>query len=321
MTRTSVPAELEDVLTQLKELLGAFEPGKGEKRGPLAKLVRDLDYVTKGNSDAIEGALTGSASVLGNLASNSSEITSLINNLDKLFVVLADRTSEISLVNQRFALVAEALQLDQDNLEGTIENVTLLSKQASLFITESGDDLGETLKQLEGTIYGLLEHGDALVEGARWTNVIAQALGATDASGRGLYAYTGKVATPGTPQSAYNYRLETRDTIACERLGVLVERFQTVNPGWGFAQVRHATLEFIPDYYDDDLEHLISLLLPPCGDLDEDEGAPTELSARAAAAVERAVDEAGREQFGALVRIWLMEAIAEGTLRAAREQS
>ena len=66
--RTTIPAELDDVLEQLDGLLSALEPRPGERRGPLARLIESLDSATRGRSQALAGTLEGSASVLENLA-------------------------------------------------------------------------------------------------------------------------------------------------------------------------------------------------------------------------------------------------------------
>jgi len=266
---TTIPAELDDVLAQLKGLLSALEPRHGQ-RGPLAALIENLDDAVKGRAGEIAGTLEGGAEVLGNLAASDLQITQLIENLDRVFLTLADRSSEIGLINERLAIVAEALASDRENLAGTLENIGFLSTQGSALVTESGDELGAALGRLDTVLTTVLEHEDSLAEGMRWTNVIAQGLGATDASGKGLYAYTGRQAAPGSARSSYNYRIDTRDTIACGRIQILTDSFKEINPDWGFDEVRHAILSYIPDIYHDDLDYLIDLLIPLCTDLEND---------------------------------------------------
>jgi virulence factor Mce-like protein len=308
---TSIPAELDDVLAQLKELLETIEPKKGEERGPLAKLVNDVDYVLRGKVEDVRGSLTNSASFLENLAISSSDLTELIRNLDELFITLASRRSEIGLVNERFRLVAEALQKDQEHLEATIENITLLSTEAQKFFEATGDDLGEALDTTNNVIGGILEHQDALAEGFRWTNVIAEALGATDASGKGLFAYTGKQAAPGAPGSEYNYRLDTRDTVACERIDTLAKSLLGGGFGNDPAVIFGAILAFTPVEYHEDLSYLIRQIMPVCTGIEFD---TTPLRARALKAVSRAVKKVGPERFRAAVGVWLLETIANDEL-------
>lgn len=323
--RTSIPAELDDVLKQLKELLATVEPAEGERHGPLAKLVRDVDFIVRGNTRNMQGAIRNSASFLSNLANSSREINGLIRNLDELFIALAGRRSEIGLVNERFDLVARSLEGDRKDLEGTIENVTRLSREARALFRRSGDDLGVALADTSDVVYGLLEHQDAIAESMRWTNVIAQALGATDRSGRGLYAYSGRQATPGTAASAYNYRLDTRDTIACERLETLANRFLTLFPSWTAEEVTRAILTFIPEPYHEDIEYLIRKLLPVCTPVKYDstftKSRHGDLGARSDAAIEKALQEAGEEKFREAVGVWLLQTIADGTRADARPRT
>jgi virulence factor Mce-like protein len=269
---TSIPAELDEVLGELKALVDAFKREPGEKRGPLADLIRAADKALEGREESLAGALENSSDVLTNLASSHADITSLIQNLDRLFVTLANSSSEIGLVNERFALVATALADDQANIAGVIDNLEFLSTQASALVTESGDDLGKSFGRLEKTLDVVLKHQDQLIRGAKWTNSIAQALGETNSAGRGKYAYSGKQGAVGSGLAQYNYRIDQRDTVTCRRLRVLTDAFLELNSTWGVPEVLAATLEFIPDEYDDDLEWLIESLIEPCSVLGDPEG-------------------------------------------------
>lgn len=296
LERTTIPAELDDVLAQLKGLLAALEPRNGNP-GPLASLIDNLDDALKGREDALAGTLEGGAEVLGNLAASEAQITGLIDHLDRVFIALADRSSEIGLINERLNLVVQSLASDRGHLEGTIQNIAFLSQEASGLVSESGDDLGESLGRLDTVLTAVLRHEESLAQGMKWTNVIAQALGETDASGKGLWAYTGRQAAPGSARSSYNYRIDTRDSIACERIGLLAESFLTINPDWGFDEVRYAVLSYIAEPYRDDLAYIIDILIPLCADLPNE---PT-LAARADAAIERALNALGQRDAVKLV--------------------
>jgi phospholipid/cholesterol/gamma-HCH transport system substrate-binding protein len=307
---TSIPAELDEVLAQLKGLLDSLAPKPGERRGPLTKLVIGLDEALDGRAEALAGTVEGSATVLENLADSESDITRLIANLDRLFAALANRSSEIGLINERFALVAEALAADQENIEGTIENLTLLSEESSLLVSESGENLGRSFARLGRVMHTILAHEESLEKGISWANVVAQALGETDASGRGRWAYTGRQAAPGTARASYNYRIETRDTIACERLRVLADNFITAFPGYTADQIRESVMSFIPPEYHDDLQFLIYDLLELCAVLPGENAAEQ----RPSAVVRETIQRMGRDRFLKLMGRW----IADGLLRGAR---
>ena len=163
LARTAIPAELDDVLTQLRGLLGALEPKKGEDSGPLRRVIADLDTATRARSGALSGTLSNSAVVLQNLARSETDIRELISNLDGLFLSLADRSSEIGLLNERFQLVVTSLARDQQELEGTIENVAFLSTQGSALVRESGDELGRAFARVDTVLHDVLRHRTALV--------------------------------------------------------------------------------------------------------------------------------------------------------------
>jgi phospholipid/cholesterol/gamma-HCH transport system substrate-binding protein len=303
MDRTSIPAELDDVLEQLKGLLAALEPRPGEDRGPLARLIGDLDEALKGRSKHLSEGLKSSASVLENLADSEADIAGLIQNLDTAFIALANRSSEIGLVNERLELVTEALLTDQENLEGTIENVTDFSEQFTSLIRESGDDLGRSFGSIGRVVKIVLAHEKELLTLTRWTNVIAQGLGETDSSGKGLYAYSGRQAPPGTAGAEYNYRIDTRDTIACERINALIESFLVLNPTATLEQLRDTLMAFFPETYKDDLEYLVDLLIPLCADY----VAPTSaLGPRVKEAIKVLEDELGTKRVAALLMEWYL---------------
>ena len=306
LSRTAIPAELDDVLTQLKGLLSALEPKPGEKRGPMARLIVSLDEALAGRSRSLAGTLSGSAAVLGNLARSESDITGLIQNVDRLFVALANRSSEIGIVNERFALVAEALLGDQQNLEGTLENLSLLAGEASGLIEESGESLGESFGRLGKVLRVVLRHQDELSEGIRWSNVISQALGATDAQGRGLYAYSGRQAPPGTPESAYNYRLDSRDTITCERIEVTTDVLLAILPEADINDVMDTMLSYIPDEYDPHLAFLLRQLIPLCTHIQDVPAATPEVTSR----VQELIARVGEERFKEMLVRWLAEGLA-----------
>lgn len=307
LERTAIPAELDEVITQLQGLLESIEP-KGKGPGPLAKLITNLD-ATFDDPDELAGALEKSATVLENLANSEEEIAGLIRNLDRLFVALADSTSEIGILNQRFRLVARSLLADQVHLEGTIEDVAFLSDETAGLINSSGDDLGEAFDRLARVMEELLSHQEALTEGTRWTNVIAQALGAVDASGRGLYAYSGRQVPPGSAGSEYNYRIDQRDTISCERLNELAEVglvFGDITPDALLDTVNR----YLPRTYQDDLRFLIKELVLLCVDHFQPSGSSSEgeeMSPRERALLRQALRVLGRARLERFLARWVFE--------------
>ncbi|HET7481240.1 MAG TPA: MCE family protein [Actinomycetota bacterium] len=306
LDRTTIPAELEDVLAQVKGLLKAIEP-KRNGHGPLAKLVTSLDEAVAGHGRDIAGTLDQGATVLENLANSDADIAGLVRNLDRLFAALANRSSQIGLLNERFALVAETLANDQRDVEGTIENLTFLSTQAAGLVEESGDDLGVSFRRLHRVLDLVLSHEASLTRGIKWTNVVAQALGETDASGRGRWAYSGRQAPPGSPRAAYNYRIDSRDTVGCERLRIVAASVLDVNPVATLEDLTSTVLAFTPDAYDDDLEFLVKQLIPLCTDLNQ-----ATLGDRASAVVHRTVDRIGEKRFLRLLGRWFLAGYEKG---------
>jgi phospholipid/cholesterol/gamma-HCH transport system substrate-binding protein len=307
--RTTIPAELDDVLRELKGLLGALEPRNGH-RGPLATLVENLDQALDGTSDDLAGTLDSSARVLENLADSQSDITGLISNLDQLFLSLANSSSEIGLVNERFALVAEALASDQQNLEGTIENLTLLADETAGLLNESGDKLGESFSRLGDVLRVILEHEKQLTDGARWANVVAQALGETDSSGKGLYAYSGRQAPVGTEGAAYNYRIDSRDTVSCERIREVSKTILIITPSATLDDLLRTLLTYTPDPYDDDLSFLIRQLIPLCTSLTE---TVPSVSPSAAAAIKELTAKVGEKRMMEYLARYIVEDLQGGT--------
>jgi phospholipid/cholesterol/gamma-HCH transport system substrate-binding protein len=303
LERTSIPAELEDVLAQLKGLLEALEPGPNQEDGSLTRLIESLDSVFAGRAEELKGTLRGSAEVLDNLAESRSDIVSLIRNLDRLFASLASRSSQIGVVNERLELVMEALLADQGNLEGTIENIRFLAGETAGLLEESGDELGASLGRLGRVLRTVLRHEDELVEGIKWGNVIAQATGATNASGKGLFAYSGRQAAPGTEGAAYNYRIDSRDVIGCERIQAVANTILTFLPSAPPEEIVNTLLTFIPDERDAHIKFLLEQLVPLC----VRQFRSTAMESEVSAALLRLKDQIGEDQLLALLGRWLAE--------------
>ena len=312
--RTTIPAELDEVFAQLKGLLKALEPNRNEERGPLAELIDALDKTVDGRTNELAGTLEGSATVLESFADSQEDIRGLVENLDRLFITLARRSGEIGLVNERFEVVAEALAGDRRNLEGTTENLAFLSDQVTDLIGESGDRLADDLVRLDRVLRGILRHEDSLVEGMKWTNVIAQALGATDANGKGLFAYSGRQAEPGTPGAEYNYRLDTRDTVACERIEVVINVQTAFIPFPTREIILDGLLDFIPDEFDDDLRFLLEQLAPLCSPKAASVWEESEpLTAAEKTRLNAVLEDVGRARFERMLARWLSAGVPGAT--------
>jgi hypothetical protein len=145
----------------------------------------------------------------------------------------------------------------------------LLADETAGLLSESGDDLGESFGRLARVLRVVLRHEDQLTRGIEWSNVISQALGAVDRNGRGKYAYSGRQAQPGTSGAEYNYRIETRDTIACERIEAVTETLVILIPDSTVDDILTSLLSYIPDEYDDDLAYLLRQLIPLCTEVQE----------------------------------------------------
>jgi len=222
-----------------------------------------------------------------------------------LFLALADRSSELMIVNERFALVAESLLADQTNLEGTIENLALLADETAGLLEASGDDLGSSFGRLGHVLRRVLKHESELQRAMKWTNVISEALGATDASERGLFAYSGRQAAPGTPESSYNYRLETRDTIACERIERVMGVVEAFTPNPTVDDVMVSLLSFIPEEYHRHLDFLLRQLVALCTDARPVPPLSEAQEARVLALVERH----GRDEVLRMLARYLVEGV------------
>jgi virulence factor Mce-like protein len=311
LAETSIPAELDDVLKQLQGLLAALEPKEGETNGPLARLIVRLDRVMKGRSEALASGLDKSASVLENLAESGTDITGLIQNLNTVFITLANRASELGLVNERFALVAEALERDQRNLEGTVENVAFLSDQAANLVNESGRNLGRSFARLARVLDFVLERQDQLTEGIKWMNVITQAAGHVDASGRGLNAYTGRQAPPGTARAAYNYRIDQKDTIGCQRIDAVAQTVLIVTPSATVDDLVNTILSSIPDPYDDEIAFLARILIEACVDFDAARQAAKGIDPESRKMVAALVRDVGAHRLKLLLSEWFLAGVEE----------
>ena len=171
--RTAIPAELDDLLAQLKKFLDAVEAGTRENPESLAAAVKNAAAALAGAGENLSKTLSGAGALSGAVTENAAELEAMVGQLSRLFRVLSERRGDLSLLNTRLAQALGAVASERDALGGALSNVALLTEQLESVVTEHRTDLEYDLAVLARTTKSLVDRQDSIVRGLDWLHVLA----------------------------------------------------------------------------------------------------------------------------------------------------
>ncbi|MFY9587638.1 MAG: MCE family protein, partial [Actinomycetota bacterium] len=82
--RTAIPAELDDLLAQLKKFLDAIQSGSRENPESLGAAVKNLAAALAGAGENLSKTLSGSGALAGAAAGNAAELDAIVGELSRL---------------------------------------------------------------------------------------------------------------------------------------------------------------------------------------------------------------------------------------------
>jgi virulence factor Mce-like protein len=187
--RTSIPVELDDVLTQLKKLLDAVEAGTLSNPESIGLAVKNLAAALAGAGEDLSKTLGGGGKLSSSITDNAAQLDSSIGHLSRLLAALAQRRSEIVTLNTRLAQSLGAIATEHATLDSALRNVALLTEQLGSLVKAHRPALTYDIGVLAKTTASVIAHQDSVVRSLRWLHVLAD--GADDAHKRGAVHITG----------------------------------------------------------------------------------------------------------------------------------
>ncbi len=173
--RTAIPAELDDVLDQLKKLLDAVEAGTADNPESIGEAVQNLAAALAGSGDEFSRLLDGGGTLAGSVVENASAVDASIGHLASLASALAERRGDIASLNSRLYQALNAIAQERNALNGALSNAALLTEQLGSLVKEHRPALEEDLSVLADTTQILIRHQDSVIQSLEWLHVLADA--------------------------------------------------------------------------------------------------------------------------------------------------
>ena len=171
--RTSIPVELDDVLSSLKKFLEAVEAGTASDPGALGAAVKNLANALEGAGSDIDATLGGAGKVSEVIVSESAHLDSIVVRLSSLMSALAEKQTEITQVNTRMAQALGAIADEKASLEGVLSNLAIVTEQLGGILSDNRPALEQDLVILTNTTQAALRHQDSLIRANDWLHVLA----------------------------------------------------------------------------------------------------------------------------------------------------
>jgi phospholipid/cholesterol/gamma-HCH transport system substrate-binding protein len=150
--RTRSPANVDDVMTAIDDLVVALKDttGDGKDIGDLLSVgAKQLD----GKGARIADALEATSEALGTVDGREPELTAIVEDLDSLTAMLAERDTTVRKLSESVAGSTEILAGQREDLTSTLKALRKLSTTTSAFVKENQgrvvDDLEEATAVLD----------------------------------------------------------------------------------------------------------------------------------------------------------------------------
>lgn len=171
--RTAIPAELDDVLSQLKKFLDAVEAGTKENPESIGAAVQNLANAFEGAGDDFSRALSGGGALGGSIVANAAEVDAIVVHLARLSGALAVRRNDIAQLNTRLAGALGSIASERDALGRALSSVAVLTEQLGSLVKQHRKTLEADVTILAKTTTAVLRHQDSLIRSLEWVHVLA----------------------------------------------------------------------------------------------------------------------------------------------------
>ena len=169
--RTSIPAELDDLLAQLKKLLDAVQSGKPGTPASIGAAIFNLAAALQGTGTDLSQTLSGAGALSGAISDNAPAIEATVTHLANLLDALGQRRDEITSLNTRLALALGAIADERTTLGSALGNIATLTEQLGSLVAAHRTDLESDLTVLAKTTSILTRHQASLAQSLDWLPV------------------------------------------------------------------------------------------------------------------------------------------------------
>lgn len=174
--RTSIPVELDDLLASLQKFVDALEIGTRENPGAIGAAIGNAAKSLEGTGNDASKTLDSLGEISGAVLDESAQLDSLLVHFNQLLLALNERRAELGRVNTGLARSMGALAESQSDLDGTLQNLALLTQQIGSILRTHRPNLETDLRILKDTTQTVLNHQGSLVRSNDWLHVLADGL-------------------------------------------------------------------------------------------------------------------------------------------------
>ncbi len=160
--RTEQPFDVVDAFEGLADTIGNGETEASIDTDQLAESLSVLADLTRNTPEEFRGALDGLSRLSSNLAARDDQINSLLVNLKRVSTVLDDRDQDIVKLMEDADVLFEALLQRRQQLHDLLVSTSTLSRELTLLVRQSRDDLKPALDQLDSVLDVLNKNEDNL---------------------------------------------------------------------------------------------------------------------------------------------------------------
>lgn len=149
MSRTSAPAELDDIYKALSTLSVALGPNGANKHGALSTLVTVGAANLKGNGAALGDSITNLSKAAQTLSSGRRDLFGTVTNLKKFTQALSASDGQVRKFNDQLAQVASDLASERADLGAALRELGLALDKVNGFVKKNAGKFHTDIKGLE----------------------------------------------------------------------------------------------------------------------------------------------------------------------------
>lgn len=170
---TAIPAELDDLLAQLKKLLDAVQAGTLRNPESIGLAIKNLAAALQGAGDDLSATLSGAGALSSAVTDNPTEIDASVRHLSSLLAAIAAHRDDIARLNTGLAQALGAIASERSTLDSALRNIALLTGQLGSLVKEHRANLEADIAVLARTTRVVTKHQDSVIQSLDWLHVLA----------------------------------------------------------------------------------------------------------------------------------------------------
>jgi phospholipid/cholesterol/gamma-HCH transport system substrate-binding protein len=165
VTRTVLPAELDDIFQSLDDLNKSLGPQGANAQGALSRLISvGAQDLGNGNGQRLHDALHDLSDLISTLDSSKGDLVGVINHLGAFTTTLANDDSNVRQVNGDLAQVAAQLAGEREDLSQAVQNLAVALGEVQSLVKGSHDNLTADVHGLANISGVLVKEKQSLTE-------------------------------------------------------------------------------------------------------------------------------------------------------------